>query len=159
MKKKYIDDEAVLKVMVNLNIQIHDAETDSVIKTMREHNIITTAGKNLIRDLIGDVSTYGVTYFANGTDDTSVDISDTALGSEVFRNPITTTVYVDKKVTFKYYLSSVQANGNTLKEAGLFGGNATGTADSGTLVAHVTHDDIVKTSSVAITFSWDITIA
>jgi len=156
----YIDDKEVFKIKTNLKVDIHDAETMKVIKTIKDHNLITTAGKNLIRDLMGIVSgVTGINYFAIGTDNTSPSVADTTLGTEVFRNTFTDVVYSSAKVTFKYFLSSTEANGNTLVEAGLFGDDATGSVDTGTLFSHVTYTDIVKTSAIAVTYSWDITIS
>lgn len=53
-----------------------------------------------------------------------------------------------------YYLGSGSANGNTLGEAGLF--NA---ASGGTMFARVKlSPTIVKTSSIAVTFTWTINL-
>ena len=156
----YIDDKEVFKIKTNLTIDIHDAKTMEIIETIKDHNLITTAGKNLVRDLLGiAVGITGINYFAVGTDNTSPSVTDTTLGAEVFRNTFTDVVYSSAKVTFKYFLGSTEANGNTLVEAGLFGDNATASTDSGTLFSHVTYTPIVKTSALAVTFSWDITIS
>jgi len=149
-------DEKVLDITYNVTIMIENLETKE-IKTIKKHNIITSFGKNLIAKIIGNQSTNGITHFAVGTDDTIVSASDTVLGNEVYRNQITQAIDSSNKATIKYYLSSPQANGNDLVEAGLFGGTATDTLDTGTLFAHVTFDKISKTSSIAVTFVWDIT--
>lgn len=144
----------------NVEITVIDVESGNVVQTIKKHNIVTTSGKNLVRDLLGMVAGItGLNYIAVGTDNTAVTISDTALGTEVFRDTFTDKIYTSGNVNFRYYLDSSSANGNTLVEAGLFGDDATGSADSGTLFAHVAHTAIVKTSSVAVTYSWDVTIS
>ena len=152
--------DTVLKLNTNVEILIHDAKTMKVIDTIRKHNIVTTLGKNLIRDLLGIAAgVTGVNYLAVGTNNTAVTLADTLLGTEVFRNTLTDVVYTSANANFKYFLGSTEANGNTLVEAGLFGDNATGTVDTGTLFAHVVHTAIVKTSAIAITYSWNISIS
>lgn len=144
----------------NVTIDIHDAKTNKIIKTIKKHNLVTTIGKNLVRDLLGIAAgVTGLNYIALGTDDTAPAVGDTTLGTEVFRDTFTDTIYTSGVVNFKYFLDSSSANGNTLNEAGLFGDDATASANSGTLFAHVTYTNIAKTSSIAVTYSWDVTIS
>jgi hypothetical protein len=147
-------------ISTNVTIDIIDVKTNKVIKTIKKHNLVTTLGKNLVRDLLGKAAgVTGLNYIALGTDDTATTVSDTVLGTEVYRAVFTDILFDTSKITFKYYLSSTTANSNTLVEAGLFGDDADGTANSGTLFAHVTHTAIVKTSAVAVTYSWEISIS
>jgi len=155
--KDIILDNAVLKIGYNVTIIIQDVVKNKVIKTIKKHNLITSTGKQLMAKLIGNESVNGVTYLAVGTDDTTVLAIDTELGNEVYRNQITQSINSLNKESIKLFLSSTQANGNDLVEAGLFGDNATDTTDSGVLVGHVTFEKIEKTSSIAVTFLWDIT--
>ena len=148
------------KIDTNVEINVIDVETGEVVETIKKHNLVTTLGKNLVRDLLGMVAGItGINYIACGTNVTSVAITDTKLGTEVFRDTFTDQIYTSGNINFRYYLDSSSANGNTLVEAGLFGDNATGTVNTGTIFAHVIHTAIVKTSSVAVTYSWDITIS
>ena len=152
--------EEVFKISTNVTITVTDAKTGEVVREVKDHNLVTTLGKNLVRDLLGKVAGVdGLNYMAIGTDNTTPTIADTTLGTEVHRNTFTDIIYTSGKANFRYYLDSSTANGNTLVEAGLFGDDATGTVDSGTLFAHVTHAGIAKTSSVAVTYSWDVTIS
>src|SRR5512145_1772811 len=143
----------------NVIISVLDAQTQKILEQFEQKNLVVTIGRNLIRDLLAGVSgVTGLNYFAIGTDNTVVNASDVTLGTEVFRDQITSFAYAAGRLTVGYYLASGSANGNILAEAGLFGDNATGTSDSGTLFAHVTHPSIVKTASVAVTYSWQINI-
>ena len=148
-----------MKINCNVKIDVWDIEVNKIIETIDKHNLIVTNGKNLIRDMLGLVAgVTGLNYFAIGTDNTTVQVTDTTLGTEVFRDTFTKTNLSSAKINIQYYLGSGSANGNTLTEAGLFGDDATGTPDSGTLFARVTHTSIVKTSSIAVTYSWDVNI-
>ena len=152
--------EEVFKLSTNVTIIIEDAKTGKIIKEIKDHNLVTTLGKNLVRDLLGKVSGVdGLNYLAIGTDNTTPTVGDTTLGTEVHRDTFTDIIYTSGNANFRYYLDSSTANGNTLVEAGLFGDDATATTDSGTLFAHVTHTGIAKTSSIAVTYSWDVTIS
>ena len=152
--------EEQFKIITNVKIEVLDVDSNKLLQTIEKHNLVTTLGKNLVRDMLGMASGItGLNYIAMGTDDTAAAITDTTLGDEEHRDVYTDTLYDTAKVTFKYYLDSSTANGVTLSEAGLFGDNASATPDSGTLFARVVHTDIVKTSSVAVTYSWDITIS
>lgn len=153
-------DNEVFKMKINLEIDVFDAKTNELKQKIKEHNIITNNGKDLVRDLLGmQAGITGINYFAVGIDATTELVTDTVLGDEVFRATLTDVVNTAATVNFKYFLKSSEANGNTLVEAGLFGDNATGTADTGTLFAHATHTSIAKTSAVAITYSWTISIS
>lgn len=154
------NNEEVFKISTNVTIDITDVKTGKIIKTIKDHNLVTTLGLNLVRDLLGIAAgVTGLNYIAIGTDNTAATIADTTLGTEVHRNTFTDTIYTLGNVNFRYYLDSSTANGNTLVEAGLFGDDATASTDSGTLFAHVIHASIVKTSSIAVTYSWDVTIS
>jgi hypothetical protein len=147
-------------IKVNVNVSIGVFENGNLIKHTKEHNLAVTLGKTLICDLLAKTSgVTGLNYFAIGTDDTAEALNNSSLGSEVYRDTFTKITVSSNNLNIKYYLDSSTANGNTLKEAGLFGDNATGVADSGVLFARVTHSDIVKTSSIAVTYSWDITFS
>lgn len=152
--------KTTLDISTNVTIQTHDSKTMNVIETIKKHNIVTTVGKNLVASLLGiKAGVTGINYFAVGTSNTAVALADTTLGTEVFRNVLTDAVYTNTVVTFKFFLASTEANGNTLVEAGLFGDNATGVEDTGDLFAHVVHNPIVKNDGVAITYSWEISIS
>ncbi len=57
-----------------------------------------------------------------------------------------------KAATLKYYLAAGSANGNTLREIGLFTANTGGIMIARVLLA----SPIVKTASVTATFTWTI---
>lgn len=140
-----------------VDIEAVDTRTGDVVHRERVKNLFVTTGRNKLRDaLAGSLASATdaqATHFAVGTGSTAVTAADTALGSETTRNSMTKTTTTAGQVVFNYFLSTSQANGSTLTEAGLF--NA---ASSGTMLARVVHTGIAKTSSIAITYTWTITI-
>lgn len=124
------------------------------VHVMREHNLVTSAGRNLLRDFLATLAPAAITHFAVGTSNTAAATTDTALGAEVLRDVVTSRTASDLALTVKYFLATGSANGNTLREAGLL--NA---AVAGTLFARVVLSaPIVKTNSIAVTFSWTISL-
>ena len=145
-------------IKCNVNVEIGVFEDGKLKEVIKEHNIVVTLGKTLICDLLNGTSgVTGLNYFALGIGATTEALADTTLDTEVYRDTFTQTTVTSNNINIKYFLSSSDANGNELTEAALFGDNATGATDSGTLFARVTHSGITKTSSVAVTYSWDIT--
>jgi hypothetical protein len=137
---------------MNLTVVVTDATTGRELSRQSTHNAVVTAGRNLIRDLLYGASSAQITHFALGTNNTAVVATDTALGSEVFRDTLTSRVADEATLTVKYYLASGSANGNTLKEAGLLTALSGGTLYARSVLA----SEIVKTSSIAITFTWEL---
>lgn len=145
-----------LEAKVNVDIFITDLETGHVIKTIRRHNLVVTVGMNLVRDFLYGDAVSGLSWFAIGTDTTAAAAGNTTLGAETLRKVFTTITKSSAKLTMNIYLDSTEGNGVTLSEAALFGGAASVTPNSGTLFARVKHTAIVKTSSIGISYNWDI---
>lgn len=102
---------------------------------------------------------YGHTVIAVGTSGTAPTAADTALGTEVERNTLSAQNRVAATVRKDAYFSRDQANGSTLREAGLFGGDAASeTALTGTLIARNVFADLTKTAQLALTLRWLITL-
>jgi hypothetical protein len=136
----------------NVRVCVYDARTLRLLDRFSQHNLVTTAGKNLLRDFLNGDAPAGLTHFGLGTGSTAAALTDATLGTEVFRDLVTSRVKASGLLTVKYFLASTSANGNTLREAALFNAGA-----SGTMFARVVLSSaIVKTSSVAVTFSWDL---
>jgi hypothetical protein len=142
-----------LKLKGNLTILIENIITGEV-QRVKQDNLVILAGRNLIRDFLFGDAVSGLSYMAVGTD--TSDPSVTPGITEVFRKQFTSKVKADGKMTIDMYLSSQEANGNTLTSAALFGNGASATARSGTQYNKVTYAGIAKDSSLAITFTWDL---
>ena len=122
----------------------------------RVPNLVTLAGRNLIRDLLArEPGAAGLSYFALGTGTTAPSSADTRLAAEVFRDTFTQLTLGTGQLTVRYFLGSGAANGYALAEAGLFGGSASPTPGSGTLYSRVVFlDPIPKTQAITVTFIW-----
>lgn len=119
---------------------------------------ITNAGLNLVRDAILLGSSPKPLYFAIGTGSTAPAVTDTQLGAEVFRKQITslTAGAAAGEALISGYLSPQDSAGTVIGEWGLFGGAATGTANSGTLIARGLYSH-THTASESIQFQADST--
>lgn len=118
-----------------------------------DSNIITLDGRNAVRDAVNG-SGFDLDYMAVGTDGTAESSSDSALGAEVARELFTTETTNAAEKVYRLTLGSADANGNTLREAGLFDA-----ASGGTLFARFTYSDIVKDQNTAVQYNWTVTIS
>ena len=126
------------------------------------HNLVVDAGINSIAARLSgsDVPANKkgtITYCALGTGTTAPAAGDTTLETELVRKEISTRESTTDTATFRTFFTTDEGNG-TLKEAGLFGDDASETADSGTLFCH-TAIDKTKTSSETLTVDWEVTVA
>lgn len=108
--------------------------------------VLTSTLLAQIRSDVKDDLEAVLTYGAVGTDDTTEDPSDTALGGEVFRDAVDD---VDKSVadaiTVSLVVDTSEANGNDINEAGLFDDPSAG--DMG---MRATLNEITKTSDITL---------
>ena len=130
--------------------------------TIKEYNnTVVTCGKVAIARRLGNLGTYTnegrITYGATGTGTTTPAITDIKLTTELTRKLISSSSISGNIAIIRAFFNTTESNG-ALKEFGLFGEAATGSADSGTMFNHVLID-IVKTVADTLTFEIQITIA
>lgn len=142
-----------LRLQGTLAFEVRSARTGRVLRRAVQRNLVVTAGKNLVRDLLKGDSTATITHVAVGTGTTAVVVTDTTLQTQVLREAATEKTAASAQLTVKYYLASGSANGNTLAEAGLFTAASGGTM----YVRAILSSTIVKTSAVTVTFTWTLT--
>lgn len=142
------------RVAVEENVVIEIRTRSGLRIVERRHNLVVTAGLNLLRDLL-DATQTGITHFAVGTSATAPAAGDTALGAEVYRNVVSQR---DKpangQIVHRCFVPTTAANGVTLQEAGLFTA-----ASGGTLFSRVTYSPILKTNSISVTITWTHTFS
>jgi len=123
-------------------------------------NIFVTTGKTAIARRLrnaGLIANEGIiTYGATGTGLNTPSVSDTKLQTELARKLVASGSNVNNITTIIVYFSTSESNGS-LKEFGLFGENATVSADSGTLFNRAAIN-IIKTSSQSLTIECQLTI-
>jgi hypothetical protein len=103
-------------------------------QSIKVDNLVVNNGLGLVASLmIGDSSP--LSYHAIGTGTTAPATTDTQLTTEVSRRPITYMITSGNTVILQTYFLSALCTYN-LKEGGIYGGDATATANSGTLFSH-----------------------
>lgn len=125
-------------------------------------NLVTDAGKEAIADALrgNTANNRGtITYCAVGTNAVAPANTNTQLGAELYRKLVSvrgTDPSIPRVATFQTFFNVNEANG-ALKEAGLFGGTATGTTNTGTLFCH-TAINRTKTTADTLTILWRVRI-
>ena len=155
-----------LTATANLTVRVHRRGPAGELLLEREERIsnkVPSAGRNILRDLLGNTG-YSISSFEVGGDSSPTLDGHLQLGDPIFRTRIERRVPKPSAVTFEAVLSEEQANGETLCEAGLFADEiwyAPGdmlAGGGGRLFARAVYTAIEKDASVVVTFSWEITI-
>lgn len=140
----------------NLRTLIENVHTGERRIIQQGHNLVVNAGLNLVRDLlIGGLGANPLSYIALGTSTTAASAGQTALVAEYYRAPITQTVSSAQAITYRLYLGSTVGNGSTITEMGLFNDPTAGTMYARAVLG----SSVAKTTSIAVTFEWDLTFS
>lgn len=156
-----------------VGIVVRDARTRKPIKRYEIRNKITFLAADVLVELLAQRSTDPgpardlVYSMRMGTSNTAAARSDTNLGSFIIGQVLGDVGKVNGapgELTFIATLESGDANGNTLREAGLFTAGASpstsntpGTSPGSTrMIARQVHPDVPKTIAVVIDYSWTI---
>lgn len=143
----------------SIQVILRDGKTGKVKEVQQYKNLFVTAGKNSLADGLRGTTANDkgiITYCALGTGVTTPALADTDLQTELFRKEVSVRSVTNNAALFETFFSTSEANG-TLKEAGLFGDDATDSADSGTLFCRSAINR-TKTSSDTLTLRWTVTI-
>jgi len=111
----------------------------------------------LVRNIDPDVSTnanLAAEWMALGDDSASgTDVTDTDLNNRIFKKEITDHADNGNELLASTFVSSTEANGETLNEIGLYTGDPANLSDEAVfLINHATFSDVVKDSDRTITF-------
>ena len=158
MKKIYIPQYDIIIPKGKILIVQQDVRTGHIIRDLVE-NMVVTAGKNSIADALRGTTENNkgiITYCVVGAGITAPALGDTALQTETFRKLVSVRGVDGKTAYFQTFFTTSEANG-TLREAGLFGDDASGTADSGTLFCRAAINR-TKSSNDTLTLYWYVTI-
>jgi hypothetical protein len=147
---------AAVRPSVNVMVAVCDAATGDVVDSFERHNLVVDAGLAALAEGFAGSGVGHVTHFGVGTDVSPVDDSDVALGAEVFRSAVTKVTTSGGAAVVELFLTSTQANGSVLTEAGLFNGDTGDLAPNDVMFARVLHPPITKTSSITVTYRWTI---
>lgn len=144
----------------NVLVEIHDAASGALLGSITAQNKVPLVGRNLIRDvLIGDTALTGQppSHVALGTGTSAPADTDTVLGNEVYRNVITQKSILASTIIWKFFVPSVNANGNTLSEACI--SNSSGQFPVMPILSRVTHTPFLKTPNITVTYTWVHTLS
>lgn len=166
---------STIPMVGTLAIRVRDAATNQVKQNIVIKNKITYLAADVLVELISQrVADPAPAYqrifsMRMGSSSTAASRSDTNLGTFVYGFElldINKTVTAPGEMQFTATLQSGDANGNTLREAGLFtagsAGSPTPTDSPGTgpgdvrLFARQVHPDIIKNSAIVVDYSWTI---
>lgn len=124
------------------------------------HNLYVTTGKNAVAARLAgktDIANRGeITYGAVGTSNAAPSAGQTTLVAETFRKILATRLSDGNVATLRAFFGTAEANGS-LREFGLFGENASGTANSGTMFNRLLINK-EKTSVNTLTIEVQITV-
>ena len=127
-------------------------------------NTVTRSGKNLILKMLLDIPGYdiGLTYQAIGSGTTAVSIANIALDTETIRRPCSlrqdTTGTVAAFTTYFTGSDLSDASVTGSEEVGIFGYDASNTADSGTLFSRALLSSTF-TAGEDVTISYVLTVS
>jgi len=129
-------------------------------KIYEYENLVTDAGLSLLFDWLSLQNVNGISYVAIGTGTTSPSKSDTQLENETFRKAILSYEKNPSQdcITFIAYITSSDYTGD-ISELGLFGGDATETANTGTLFSRVVITPVTKTNDEGFVVEWKLTFS
>jgi len=132
-------------------------ETVYNVTTERLHEYLVA---NLDPDVTENANLNAV-WMALGTDSaTGTDVTDTDLNNRVFKKEITDHADNGTELLSSTFVSSTEANGETLNEIGLYTGDPANLSDPGVfLINHATFSDVVKDSDRTITFDVTLTFS
>lgn len=132
------------------------------IKKLEGENMIVTDGLEFIVDMLIDLSAVydtGLTYQAEGTDNTAVAAGQASLVTEAARKAITSRSRSGVEGAFSTFFTAAEAN-DAIEEAGLFGGSgASAAADSGVMFCRWLASYDNSGSIADITFLYTLTPA
>lgn len=142
-----------------IRLILRDAKTGRIKSDETVKNMFVTAGKESLADALRGTTANNkgiITYCALGLSAVAPALSNTQLGSELFRKLVSVRSVAGNVATFQTFFTTSEGNG-TLREAGLFGDAATGLGNSGTLFCHAAINR-VKSSADTLTLAWAVTI-
>jgi hypothetical protein len=138
------------------NVHIEVRGPDGELKhEQTTHNLVTTVGKGLIADRLLASPTLGVpTHMAIGTGTSGPAAGDTALGTEIDRNALTSKTRSGAVVTMVGDWAAGDGTNAAITEAGILNASS-----SGDLLVRATFGAIAKAAGDTLSISWFLTIS
>lgn len=122
-----------------------------LLSRKRAGNMVTLAGLNHIRDLLGGVA-LRPDEIAVGTGQTATVPGDTAMGAETFRKAMARRIDEPQKITFQMLMETTEGNGVTIWEIGTF-------QNANMIARAVLSTGQAKNSGIQLTIAHEFTLA
>lgn len=142
----------------NVELEVWDAKTGEVLEKQTCHNLVVSAGLNVIRDLLHWMTTadgtrpLGIYYMSVGSGTAAFASTSTGLNTERHRDTPTQRTKSAAQTIYKLFVSASQSNGYTLTESGLHANTTSTSANTGELYgAVIWNSGVAKTSAIGIT--------
>lgn len=116
-------------------------------------NLVVTTGKNFVASRIKDTTDAAMSHMAIGSGTTAAAAGDTALGTELDRQALTSTTVTNNTITYVATFGAGDGTG-AVTEAGLF--NA---ASGGSLLCRTVFNVVNKGASDSMTIAWVVTVS
>jgi len=143
--------EENIKLTGNLTIVLN---RENGTKDVYEHkNLVVTTGKNFIASRMKDTTDAAMSHMAIGSGNTAAAAGDTALGTQLDIQSLTSTTVSTNTVTYAATFGAGDGTG-AVAEAGVF--NA---ASSGTMLCRSVFSVVNKAAGDSMTVTWVITIS
>jgi hypothetical protein len=130
----------------------------ALMKELSVENLIVTVGKEMVADWLRGADTPGsLTYHAIGTGSTSPSVSDEALAVEAARVAFASRTRTSNVITLSAFYPSGDCSCH-IQEVGVFGGAASATPGSGTLMSRALLDYDNSGGTYDLTFDYNLTV-
>jgi hypothetical protein len=142
--------------MINDNFALTGALTIAINNEVVQEteNLVVTAGKNWVADRMANANTV-MTHMAIGTGTTAAAAANTALGTQLDRNVLSTSGGTVVNNTIKYECTWAATDGTgAITEAGIFDA-----ASAGDMLARTVFPVVNKGADDSMTITWTITVS
>ena len=140
--------------MINDNFALTGALTIAVNNEVVQetNNLVVTAGKNWVADRMNNANTV-MTHMAVGTGTTAAAAGDTALGTQLDRNTLTSTTVTNNTIEYACTWAAGDGTG-AITEAGIFDAST-----GGDMLARTMFSVVNKGAADSMTITWTITVS
>lgn len=143
--------EENIKLTGNLTIVLN---RENGTKDVYEHkNLVVTTGKNFIASRMKDTTDAAMSHMAIGSGNTAAAAGDTALGTQLDIQSLTSTTVSTNTVTYAATFGAGDGTG-AVAEAGVFNASS-----SGTMLCRSVFSVVNKAAGDSMTVTWVITIS
>ena len=140
--------------MINDNFALTGALTIAVNNEVVQetNNLVVTAGKEWVADRMNNANTV-MTHMAVGTGTTAAAAGDTALGTQLDRNTLTSTTVTNNTIQYACTWAAGDGTG-AITEAGIFDAST-----GGDMLARTVFSVVNKGADDSMTITWTITVS